>query len=432
MPDTVNPAPAQKQKPLSLSFFYASNGQAQQGEAILKKLGEAVLNQLGEEPSYASVFPAATAEIIRAYHDGSLKKKDDADDDFIDQVVKPVMEDFLNVTCVTCPSVKNQPQKAQWIFEQYLSHRQEGRPIKAEDLHKIGKNIAYFDGLRKSPLFKNSVPKPNSDLAAYETYAAFEEMLVPYLERKAKTKVAADSFHLNPQEKAQVMAKTVMLYDGPEGKVVVALSPESCSFWGSDTRWCINSPQWRNYRINFPHANKTSPIIMLLPKGRHRDKVMLLDKEFWDNANEKMPTLPQRHCDLLQSCLAGLSEGARRGMEPWIPEGATAPGDHKIRDAYAVRKLRNGFYFVASMKGSIRHPMQKKVPDNTRLTARKVRTLKRIAEKGDSEKLVQRSRRYPATWVDADTFFAADPAETIRKIEAEMPAKRPLLSRLRP
>jgi hypothetical protein len=334
MPDTVKQAPAQEQNPLNLSFFYTSKGEGQLGEAILKKLGEPVLKQLGEEKSYASVFPAATAQIIRAYHKGSLKKEDYATPaDFLDQVVKPVLEDFLNVTC---PSAKKKPQVAQWIFKQYLSHRHKGRPIKAKDLHKIGENILYFDKVKLSAAFRKSDPKPNSDLPSYKTYAAFEEMLKPFQQSKAKNKKLSSAFRISTREKAYVKAETTMLYNGPKGKVFVVNTPRASISAGNNTKWCIsgsklripgtklNIPGMQYGRIFFPGNNRRSPIIMLLPKGQDDNKIVLVNKKFNDYTGWGIDSLPQPHHDLMQSCLASLTEDARKSLEPWIPKGTVA------------------------------------------------------------------------------------------------------------
>jgi len=538
MTEVASPAPVQqkqKQQRLTLAFLYATKG-------------EAVLKQLGEEKSYAKVFPAATAQIIRDYHKGSLKKENYAEGDFIDQVVKPVMEDFLDIAC---PSAKSKPPIAQWVFKQYLSHRetsgrrllrrQKSRPMKASDLHNIGENITYFDNLKGSKAFKESGAKP--DLMQYKTYAAFAEMLAPYRARKEENKSLAMAFSMSPKEKARLMAETTVLYDGPEGKVVVAHSPEASKYWGNNTKWCVAGSAFRmpkagrrilglnmrlphfniaNAGITFPTHNKRSPIIVLIPKGRQDDKVGLIEKVYYTATDDWHRTLPQSHQSLMQACLASLSENARKGIEAWMPGNNSAPAgssqtdpalqekvkqelnnvkvQYKKPDAalwgdrdfvraavrqdstaiyYAARKLRrdrafvsslledcvelpfnidkrtkrdltinvleqfNDLYFkkntpvktkIASLGGRVRELRRSKIrrPKDAEMTAYKVKALEQMAEEGNMEKFVNYSRRYKATWADAETFFAADPADTIRKIEAETPTKRSLLHRLHP
>jgi len=520
--------PKQKPQRLTIAFLYAN-------------MGEAILEQLGKERSYATVFPAETAEKISAYHKGRLKKEDFAEPgDFIEQVVKPVMDNFLNIAC---PKAMNKPPIAQWVCKQYLSHRDNSRsffrgrnshPMKASDLHKIGENITYFDNLKNSQAFKETGAK--TDLLQYKAYAAFEEMLAPHLQRKAQQKASAKTFTLSPEQKARVMAETTVLYDGPEGQVVVAHTPAATRYWANNTKWCISGDMWRmtethlfglknvkmrlphfNVKnpavLNFPIYNKRSPVIVLIPKGQQNNKFGMIEKMYSDSTDKKFSTLPQPHQELLESCLASLSDGARKALEAWIPKAPVAGGndnnpasahDRALQESvrqefdnikrllkkpdaslwnnrdfvraavkqdnralkYAARKLRRDHGFitslleecadlpfnisrrtknevvgdfmeqyldltfnipsmkgkVASLRGKARLATGKKVwrPDDAALLDYQTKALERMAEEGDMEKFVNCSRRYKATWGDAETLFAGNPAATFKKVKAEI------------
>jgi hypothetical protein len=275
---------------LTLSFLYAN-------------VGEEVCRQLGGENSYRQVFDENIADKIRRFQEGKVSRAD----------ITPVMDAFLEKAC---PAARSKPQIAQWVCKQYLSHRHNGEPIKAEDLYKIGENIQYFDSLKKSDAFKQS--GASADLTQYKTYASFEEMLEPHRRLKEEKEALAKTLHMSSEEKGRIAAETTVLYEGPEGKVVVPHTPEASMHWGSNTKWCIAG---RSYaKEYFPQYNKKSPVIFILPQGQQDNKVALVDKTLWNSSDYTIEGLPQKHHDLMQKCLAGLSEGAREGIASWIPD----------------------------------------------------------------------------------------------------------------
>jgi hypothetical protein len=292
---------------LTLSFLYAN-------------LGEQVLKQLGETPPYTQVFSDFVSSKIWEYKacEGNWRKQYQTHSEFMANMVAPVMDAFLRQAC---PSAKEKPQVAQWIFRQYLSHRHNGAPILAEDLYKIGENIEYFDSVKKSEGFKES--GASADLLQYKTYADFEEMLAPWLQRKAEKEELDRERKMDPAEKAKIMAETTVLYDGPEGKVVVPHTPKASIYWGSNTKWCIAGEQYAE--TYFPRYNKESPVIYLLPKGQPGDKVALVDHTLWNSADKEISSLPEAHDQLMQQCLNGLSKETRRNAEEWMPREENDP-----------------------------------------------------------------------------------------------------------
>jgi len=300
--DPHSPAPQQPQH-LKLPFLYAT-------------VGERVLKQLGAEESYAHVFEPDVIKKIRGYHKGTLKFT--TQDELMKKVIKPVMEAFLDKTCSTA---RSRPPIAQWICNQYLSHKHNGLPVKAEDLYKIGANIDYFDSLKNSTAFKETKASP--DLLQYKTYAAFEAMLEPHLKRKAQRELLTEAFNMTPQQKENLLAETTILYDGPEGRVVVPHTYQASQHWGSNTKWCISARKGADDM--FPLYNKKSPIIMLLPQGQTDNKIALVDHVLYNSADDVISALPEPHNSLMQRCLDGLSEGARQGIAPWMPKKTDKP-----------------------------------------------------------------------------------------------------------
>jgi hypothetical protein len=266
-------------------------------------LGPLILGQLAEDSTCARVFPQDIFGKIQQY-----KENPDA------QMIAPVMKAFLDNAC---PSVRSN-QIVNWVCKQYLSHRHNGKPIQAEDLYKVEENLKYFDQLKNSPAFKESGAEP--DLFKYKTYAEFESMLDPFLKRKAGKEILAEEFNMTPQERVQLLAETTILYQGPEGKVVVPHTPNASKYWGSNTKWCISGKEYADSL--FPHYNKEFPIIMMLPADMPDKKIALANKTLWNSADETIKGLPQAHHTLMSKCLAGLSEGAREIISQWISDSA--------------------------------------------------------------------------------------------------------------
>lgn len=427
-----SPQPKKKPQRLTLPFLYAT-------------LGEQIVRQLGSERSYRHVFSKEISAKISGYHKGKLRFN--TQDELMAAVITPVMEAFLEKAC---PAAKNKPQIVQWVCKKYLEHRYNGKPMKAENLHEIGENITYFDSLKASAVFKKTGAK--SDLVQYKTYAAFEEMLEPYLERRAQREQLAQAFNLKPEDKAAFFAETTVLYDGKEGRVVVPHTSRASAYWGSNTKWCISGKYYAG--LHFPRYNAQSPVIMILPKGQPANKIALTNHVFTSSANKILDVLPEPHQTLINICLQNLSEGARRGLAPWLirkdaaDEGKPAlPTDRAdalailLRDSgmvkQAPRRLRKNREFITQLLGNSEDfPFQIRSkggkvwqPKDAELKTYQLRALERLAEKGDMEKFIKYTHRTKGLWGNPDIILAADPAAVIEKIRTLKIDKPPLLLR---
>lgn len=280
---------------LSKSFLFAT-------------MGEQVLQQLESERTftYAYVFPPAVTKIIEAYDPGAAHTDPEA---FIRDVVTPVMEAFIEQAC---PKAADKPQILQKVFKWYLAS-----PIPAVDLHKMAENLAYFDGVRNSPPFKQSGASP--DLMSYKTYADFEAVLAPFLERRKERDAKAHTLYgLNDEQKKQVLAETTILYDGPDGCVVVPHTTAASQFWGVHAQWCVSGRTMADEY--FPRYNAESPIVMLLPKGQEANKVALVDHLIYASVDAVLLELTSPHAELFENCLTSLPDGVREDIMRWWPE----------------------------------------------------------------------------------------------------------------
>lgn len=325
----------QKGQPLFYPFLFAS-------------FGEQVLAQLAEDESCTRTFGHDIAVKIN-----SVRSDFETEAEYKKQVVNPVMEAFLDKAC---PSAKTRKPIVQWVVKQYLEYRHNDKPILAEDLYKIDENLKYFDSLKNSPPFKQTGASP--DLLQYKTYAAFAQMLEPHLKRRAQKEMLSEMFNMTPDQKAQIMAETTVLYDGEEGRVVIAHTPDASKYWGSNTRWCISGKTYAEQM--FPHYNERSPIIMMMPKGQSDNKVALVDNLLYNSADATIPTLSQPHNGLMKKCLKELSDGARDNLALWIPEKIFSSGSNtEPEETYSEGMVRYEFYRATDNKLSDRSLWEK-------------------------------------------------------------------------
>jgi len=194
--------------------------------ALIDSHGEQVLELLRADETCGHAFSPEIAAKIHLDQDYFESR-----DDYMAEVVTPVMEAFLEKACSTA---RKRPPIAQWIIRQYLTHSHNENPILAEDLYKIDDNIRYFNSLRNSSVFKETGASP--DLLSYKTYAAFEAMLAPHLQRKEETEAARKTFNVAASVKSSILAETTVLYDGPEGRVVVPHTSKASKYWGNNTK----------------------------------------------------------------------------------------------------------------------------------------------------------------------------------------------------
>ena len=253
--------------------------------------GPQILKLLTEDATYARVFS----------DDGLLNIKD-----------HKVLDQFILHTCPK--GLETSPQIINWVFNQYLTHRHNNKPILAEDLYKVKDNLAYFDSLKKSQPFKES--KRSADLISYKTYADFENMLAPFLKQKNLKEEAARQFNLPPEQHAQIMAESTVLYKGDDGMVVIPHTPFASQHWGSNTKWCIAGKEYADKY--FPLYNAKSPIIMIITTGMHDQKVALVDNILYNSADSQIEVLAKEHFDLLEKAVRALSSIAKRGIKTYV------------------------------------------------------------------------------------------------------------------
>jgi hypothetical protein len=197
------------------------------------------------------------------------------------------------------PSAQKSPQIAAWLIKAYLTHRHNGAPILAEDFYKVADNLKYFDALKNNGALR--AQGLSGDLLSYKTYQEFLDMLKPF-DDKRMAKEAADAFRkLTPAQKEIIKQETTILYDGPEGQVVIPHTPRAAQYWGANTKWCLAGNEAERY---FSGYNNKSPIVFIIPKGLQNQKIALVKQTLWNAEDRIIKGLPDAHFHLFQNMLA--------------------------------------------------------------------------------------------------------------------------------
>lgn len=184
---------------------------------------------------------------------------------------------FFAKTYPVSAAKERNPEIMGWITERYLNDMHNGKQILLEDIYKIGDQVQYFSGLKAS----GKLPA-NDNLMGYESLQALAARLAPFEAQRAKKAQERLERHMPPEMRTRIRAETSILYSGKAGDIVLPHTPFSSQYWGNNTKWCVSGKEYA--QSHFPHYNKNSPVIMLLPKDG--EKMALVDRKFWSADDE--------------------------------------------------------------------------------------------------------------------------------------------------
>ncbi len=120
-----------------------------------------------------------------------------------------------------------------WVIEDnFLLDKQRRRYKTAEDLYKLREDIATYEKWRKNQ------PDPGDEVA-FSMNDSFDTR-VAQQRRKDKNKKSFRK-EFSDLQKQGSQEPHVVIYDGPEGKIVVPQTMKSSQYWGANTRWCISA-----------------------------------------------------------------------------------------------------------------------------------------------------------------------------------------------
>jgi hypothetical protein len=162
-------------------------------------------------------------------------------------------------------------------------------------------NDADENNRSKKNIDKKAPKKDLGDLSRYQNYQEFLEVITPLQDARDLKKAAEMRRKMTPEERSTINQETTILYDGAEGQVVIPHTPRAAQFWGANTKWCVAGAEYAH--THFPEYNKKSPIVMMIPKGRHDQKIALVDKKLWDATDKTIEALPELHANLFTAML---------------------------------------------------------------------------------------------------------------------------------
>lgn len=173
---------------------------------------------------------------------------------------------FAAFAYMTDPSAgkTNRPWKyLDWICSCYL---QPASAVQAEDLYKIHDELSYLEAASRL-----LAPEQRS-IRHYDSFAALRKTLLPFIQERDRKKAEREDRRMDSAERQAIMNETSIIYDGPEGKVVVPHSIKSCIYWGRQTKWCISAEKANNF---FKNYNDREPIWIYLTKPTPQEKSIL-------------------------------------------------------------------------------------------------------------------------------------------------------------
>ena len=154
----------------------------------------------------------------------------------------------------------------QWLIKNYINNTNKDRFL--EDLYKTKEDLVVFTKLKQ----QNKIQQKDINQIKYEN---LYDVIKPYVKDLTSGK------QVKKQELEKIKSQIKVVYDGPEGKIVIPLTKKASCFLGRQTRWCTASTESENY---FNYYNRKGKLYVILPKdGRkfqfHFQEMQLMDEQ---------------------------------------------------------------------------------------------------------------------------------------------------------
>ncbi len=241
-------------------------------------------DQLFEDYGYSIVGNAVAFERNRDLYgeDSAFKVFDDAQEIFdalkffrkVDRMehydlfdkhlykVRVIFNAYYSLACPVNVPKNHRMTAVKWAIDQLSGYEHGHFPLKAEDLYKLKSDVEYFFHRRKDI----SAEGLSHDIKDYD-YGGLLDLLKPYRFEQERKAMQRMQYKVTDEKQAKIMSETSILYNGPEGLVVVPHSVEASNYWGAHTRWCISA---RNNN-KFKSYNADGPIVIYLPQLTARE-----------------------------------------------------------------------------------------------------------------------------------------------------------------
>jgi Fe2+ or Zn2+ uptake regulation protein len=151
-----------------------------------------------------------------------------------------------------------------WILDHYIS----GDIKKAEDFSRAAVALEVISQK------KHLLPINKRDINKIKSFDELESL-------KEKLESQSTGKEMKSTEKEKIYKEIEVVYEGPEGKVLIPKTEAASCFLGKGTRWCTAATKGYNY---FDHYNSKGPLYVILPSdGRkfqfHFETHSLMDEK---------------------------------------------------------------------------------------------------------------------------------------------------------
>lgn len=164
-----------------------------------------------------------------------------------------------------------------WICASYLISEHNDQPIMVEDFYKVSGDLRYFEAL-SGQLYKDKKPNGIDHKAFASGFSALGNLLHPYRQKQQAKEVVREELRMTPEKRRHIDSETTLIYEGPEGRVVMPHTWHTSKYWGSRTKWCITERDTSSY---FEMYNRDHPIIFYLPSPDASDFEACAEQEYF-------------------------------------------------------------------------------------------------------------------------------------------------------
>lgn len=311
------------------------------GPAIIKILlaDRTVSGAFGGEPALRAALE--DRPFLERLEKGALVPAD------MDSFVGPLFAAFARKTDPSAESGSGPWKYLNWICGACCRAAREGSPVLAEDLSKIRADLADFEAFRTPDDEGRALPADRRDIGRYESYAALLEILRPFQQARDAKKAAQRKID------EKILAETTVVYQGPEGRIVVPHTKESCQFWGQQTRWCIAATKSENH---FDRYNNVAPVYVYLPVPSFQERERLPHLSSFKFAGTQGTVYDENDqtiaCRL--PCLDRLIGAAAAHLQEMKPDPAVLLENVKKRlETLAAKAGRDGAVAVRHLKSVV-------------------------------------------------------------------------------
>jgi hypothetical protein len=206
----------------------------------------------GDKPAQKIVKEATNSEEFM-----QRLQDDELNDDDMAQFVAPLFKAFAHTVDPTANSKSSAYKYLFWAANAYHQTITSGRPILAEDLFKIKSTLKDFEA------FQKFLPTNQRQINAIQSYDEMQNIL--RIHQQSRDAKKAERVKLSDD----IRAETTVVYEGPEGRVVIPHTWNAAKFWGMQTKWCISMEDTDEH---FERYNKEGSIYIYLPKPSHFER----------------------------------------------------------------------------------------------------------------------------------------------------------------